>query len=358
MRRFQKPTIRDVAKKAGVSITTVSHVVSGVASACSVETAARVRAAITELQYTPNSLSRSLHQKGTGIIGVGVQPPGIQARGVFAEQVWIGISEAADELGISLLQFPTKIRDAADCNAFLSGQIDGLILSASSHNTRLDQLYKAGMPTVAVTRSRNIPEGIGAVYANELDTIRLLIAHLVSLGHTQIAHVCGPIEDHKLNHTIHQQSDIALMRRTAFDAQMQEHFGVPPLIAAGKDWTHEDDSLEILRDWMSLLKPPTALLCANDQIAWSMIAAAETLGLRVPKDISVVGVDHSAPSHSGQQRLTTVAIPAFDIGYASLYCLERLRAGATMTDCTVVLPVVDLILGESSAPPSLQKNTH
>jgi DNA-binding LacI/PurR family transcriptional regulator len=357
MRRFQKSTIRDVAKESGVSITTVSHFVKGVSSSCSPETAARITAAIATLQYTPNSLSQSLHQKGTGIIGVGIEPPRKQVRSVFAEQVWFGISQAANEMGIALLQFPSQVRDNLDCTPFLGGQIDGLILSEQSDNTRLDTLERAGLPTVAISRSQNIPEGTGAVYASEQDTVRLALDHLFALGHKRIAHVAGPAEvcpvEKRMFPGISNQSDIAVWRRDEFQAEMKRRTGIAPLVSGGIFWTHQEDAVDILKMWIALphSQRPTALFCGNDQIAYEMILAATQCGLRVPEDLSIMGVDNAHPLPNVPLRLTTIEVPAFDIGYESLYCLKRLLSGAPMEQCHMILPVVHLISGESTVPP-------
>jgi DNA-binding LacI/PurR family transcriptional regulator len=361
MRRFQKATIRDVAKESGVSITTVSHFVKGVSSACSPETAARITAAIQTLQYTPNSLSQSLHQKQTGIIGVGIEPPGKPRGSIFTEQVWFGISQAANEMGIALLQFPSQVRDNLDCAPFLGGQIDGLILSEQSDNTRLELLQRAGLPTVTISRSQQITEGIGAVYASEIDTVRLALDHLFSLGHTLVAHVAGPVEEcpvgKRIFPGISNQSDIAVWRSEAFQAEMVTRTGMPPLISSGIAWTHQDDIVEILKGWLALplAQRPTALFCANDQIACETILAATLLGLRVPEDLSIIGVDNARPLPNIPLRLTTIEVPAFDIGYESLYCLKRLLSGAPMEQCHVILPVTHLISGESTAPPPTHK---
>ncbi len=357
MRRFQKSTIRDVAERAGVSITTVSHVVHGKASACSKETKKRVEEAIQQLQYTPNSLSQSLHQKGTGIIGVGVQPPtNIKQFGsAFAEQVWLGLSQAADYLGTSLLQFPSVIRDNIACEPFLNGQIDGLILSENSDNTRLDALERAGLPTVTITRSRNFPTSIGAVFANEEDVVRLALDHLRSLGHTRIAHVAGPIEQKQRPGEVLHVNDIALWRHDAFATSMREQHASPPLISGGLSWSHQDDASTLLRDWLSLPEPPTALFCANDQIAQEMVVAARSLGREVPKDLSIVGVDNTSLPDTTNLSLTTIEIPSFDIGYESLFCLQRLRSGSPIEQCRVMLPVTRLVPGESTAPPPSHK---
>jgi DNA-binding LacI/PurR family transcriptional regulator len=138
---------------------------------------------------------------------------------------------------------------------------------------------------------------------------------------------------------------------------MTERTGAVPLVFSGIAWTHQDDAVDILKAWLALplSQRPTALFCANDQIAYEMILAATLLGVRVPQDLSVFGVDNAPSLQNIPLKLTTIEVPAFDIGYESLYCLKRLLSGAPMEQCRVILPVVHLISGESTAPPPSRK---
>jgi DNA-binding LacI/PurR family transcriptional regulator len=169
MRQFRKATIKEVAARSGVSTTTVSDFLSGRKNACSPETAERIRQAVSALHYTPSSLTRGLRHRTTTTIGVCLLnplDPDIAFGFFFLERLWRGIMKQADDENYSLLHYPHSVRDSTSCAAFLDGRIDGLLLHAHD-NARAVPLAAAGMPTVLLTRSLQLPEGCGAVWADE-----------------------------------------------------------------------------------------------------------------------------------------------------------------------------------------------
>jgi DNA-binding LacI/PurR family transcriptional regulator len=168
MRRYRKPTIKDVAQHAGVSPTTVSVFVSGREDVCSSETADRIRVAVTALRYTPNSLSRGLRLNAMRTLGVCVGIPSAearrQARDSFVERLLRGIATAADSHDYSLLQYPTSVRNADTCDALLDGRVDGVIFSASHQDTRPMVLRRSrdahGCPYPLALPPRQLRSGI------------------------------------------------------------------------------------------------------------------------------------------------------------------------------------------------------
>src|SRR5579862_7113749 len=167
MRQFRKATIKEVAARSGVSTTTVSNFVSGNTNVCSLETAERIREAITALQYVPSSLTRGLRQRAARTIGVCLPnplDPGVSFGYSFLARIWRGIVQAADLADYALLHYPASIRESESGSVFLDGRVDGILLSTGD-NVRAEQLAAAGMPTILLTRSLDIPEGCGAVWA-------------------------------------------------------------------------------------------------------------------------------------------------------------------------------------------------
>ncbi len=344
MRRYRKPTIKDVAARAGVSTTTVSVFANGREDVCSPETAERIRAAIAALRYTPNSLSRGLRVPATRTLGVCIGASGglrRDPRNSFLERTWRGISDAADAENYSLLHYPTSVRNAESCHAFLDGRVDGLLFSAPHDDTRPAALANAGMPIVVLTRFLDLPASCGAVYADENDTVRRALSHLWELGHRRIAHLAGPVGS----------SDIALCRRDSYVAWLKARSAYDPaLLAPGQSWSNKN-AAQAVAPWRRLPQPPTAVFCANDQLAVGVIAAAGALGWRVPGGLSVVGVDNQATAGESDPPLTSVDIPAEEIGWRAVGALLHLIGGAPVEECRVALPVTQLAVRSSTAPP-------
>jgi LacI family transcriptional regulator len=345
MRRFCKPTIKEVARRAGVSISTISIFMSGREDVCSPQTAERIRAAVSALNYTPSSLVNGMQKHTTTTIGVCMHQPTdaqVSFGSFFIERLWQGILAQANEENYSILYYPESVRNHARYESFLDGRVDGVLFHATNeYNDCAVRVAEAGMPTVLMTRSLDLPETCGAVCADESRTIDLALSHLWSLGHRRIAHVAGPIE---------RYSDIAILRMEAFQAWMSARQALDrDLIAHAGEWT-SNHAAEIVHEWAQMSKPPTAVLCANDALAIGVIEAAQNLGWRVPRDLSVVGVDDSTAARNAAIPLTTVSIGIDVVGQEAVRALLRLMCGAPIAACRATLPISDLIVRRSTGP--------
>jgi DNA-binding LacI/PurR family transcriptional regulator len=364
VRRFRKATIKDVAARSGVSTTTVSNFVSGNESVCSPETAVRIREAVAALHYAPSSLTRGLRRSATTTIGVCMSnplDPDVSFGLSFLERLWRGIMEQADLEDYSLLHYPRSVRDSASCAALLDGRVDGILLHGNP-DSRDSQLAAAGMPTVLLTRSLEIPDGCGAVWADEAQTVDLALQHLWSLGHRRIAHVAGPVgadiatapgslqSDNAGEQT--RRADIAVGRLESYCAWMRRRCCFDPtLIAYAHSWSAAQ-SAPFLHAWRTLEQPPTAIFCANDALALELMAAAQRMRWRIPRQLSVVGVDNSREAHISDPPLTSVAVPVDAVGREGIRALLRLISGAPIEQCRTAVPVTELSLRGSTAPPA------
>jgi LacI family transcriptional regulator len=357
MRQFRKATIKEVAARAGVSTTTVSNFVSGHKNVCSSETAERIRQAISALHYVPSSLTRGLRQSASTTIGVCLPNPldaDVSFGFFFLERLWRGIMEQADAENYSLLHYPRSVRYDSGISAFLDGRVDGLLLHAHD-NARAVHLTAAGMPTVLVTLSLEIPEGCGAAWADEAQTVHLALQHLWDLGHRRIAHIAGPLGARAAGLAGAADAgnasgaDIAIQRLNGYRAWMRARQGEDPaLIAYAQEWA-APRAEQFLQIWRSLERPPTAVFCANDAQALDVIAAAQRMGWRVPEALSVVGVDNSHEARDCDPPLTSVEVPIDGVGREAMRALLGLIRGAPVEQCRVALPVTDLIVRRSTA---------
>lgn len=352
---FRKANIKDVARRAGVSTTTVSYFVNGREDVCAAETAERIRTAIADLQYTPNTFMSGLRRGKTRTIGVCLYSPvdpELRYGSVFYERLWRGIVCQTDTIDYSLLHYPLSVRDGANSDRFLDGRVDGLLFHRLD-TVRAEKVMRAGMPAVVLTRSPDLPDTCGSVYADEAQTVRLALNHLFALGHRRIAHLAGPARPTLSPDTgLTEADDVALARLEAYSHQMAEAGCCDTeLIGYADSWRDTDNKVAgIVAKWMRMSAPPTAVLCANDALAVAVIASAHNLGMDVPSQLSVVGVDDSAEARESAIPLTTVAVPVEEIGREAVRSLLRLVSGEPVEACRNALPVTDIVVRGSTAP--------
>ena len=360
MRHFRKATIKEVAAQAGVSITTVSLFVSGRETVCSPETAERIRGAVTLLHYTPSALTRGLHRRASVTLGACLPNPleaDVTFGSSFFEQLWRGVMFQADQEDYSLLHYPESVRNGLSCDPFLDGRVDGLLLHEHD-NRRAPRLAAAGMPTVLLNRSRDLPDCCGTVYAEEAQTVDLALSHLWALGHRRIAHVAGPVglqtpggaKPHLAASP--DSDDIAVQRLVAYRGWTQAR-GVfdPALIAYARAWT-APEALAHLDSWLALPEPPTAVFCANDIQALDIYAAVRIRGRGIPADLSVVGVDNSAAARAADPPLTSVEVPIEAIGREAVQSLLRLLHSPPFAAGRIIVPVTHLAIRRSTSAPN------
>ena len=363
MRQYKKSTIKEVAAEAGVSTTTVSIFVSGRENVCSAETAERIRSAITALNYTPNSLAAGLHRRTTSTIGVSIMsladmsladmslPEDPRSSSfLYIARLERGIALQADEEGLALLHYPRAIRFGEGIEPFLDGRVDGLLFH-SLDNSRPEWLAAAGMPTVMLARSRNLPKDCGTACADETQTAALALSHLWDLGHRRIAHFAGPVGVFPALGEV--EDDTAVGRLEGYAAWLKDRGAFDPVLIEYTGSWAVPNARAALERWRRLPQPPTAIFCANDAQALDVLSAAQAMNRRVPQDISLVGVDDSIPARRSQPPLTSVHVPLEDIGREALRSLLRLMAGAKLEECRVTSPVTQIVVRATTRPPAI-----
>lgn len=352
-RSYRKPTIREVADLAGVSVTTVSHVVSGVRSYAP-DTVKKVQDAIAALKYTPSYIAQGLRQKATMTLGVcGFDPLRITnpTRRRFAEELWRGVALEADERDYSLLYYSSRIRTGEVIDPFLNGFIDGLLMIQLPTDPRPAEIASTGMPVVIQMRGRELPPGVGCAYVDEDHAADLALTTLWDMGHRRIAYFGGPTTDDLDIPRAEPSDPIACWRADAYrDWMVSRDAYSERLQASAYDWEPEDVSATLTR-WFTSQPRPTAVFCANDAIALKVIEGAHSVGLRVPHDLSVVGVDDVPAAATSSPTLTTLPIPVLEIGRESVRCLIRIIEGSDPDSCRTTVKVPSLVMRESIAPP-------
>jgi LacI family transcriptional regulator len=308
-------TIRDVAEKAGVSVSTVSHVINETRFV-SEGTRARVLAAMEELSYKPNRLARSLRRKDKATHTLGLLIP--DSTNPFFAEVLRGIEDASFDAGYSVIlcnsdDDPDK--ELNYLNVLLSKQVDGIVLvSAGTHKSSLELLSRRNGKVVMVDREIEGADLDSVVVDNE-EGGYAAVQYLLDLGHQRIGCITGP-----------SPLTPSAGRSQGYHQALQQ-VGIPlddALVVAGD--FRPQSGYTGAKKLLAPPSPPTAIFACNDMMAVGAMRAINEAGLRVPADISVIGFDDIALASFTIPPLTTVAQPSYEMGMlAAEVLLQRLQ---------------------------------
>ncbi|WKB52233.1 LacI family DNA-binding transcriptional regulator [Eleftheria terrae] len=290
-------TIKDVAQHAGVSVTTVSHVVNGTRHV-SAEGRARVEQAIRELGYVPSAVARSLKSNSTRTLGMLIPN---SSNPYFAEIVR-SIEDRCFDAGYTLLLCNTDDeprRQGVYLQVLAERRIDGLVVVSTGQDASLPTLL-AGLKVPTVLLDREIDSlPCDLVETAHLHGAMLATRHLASLGHRRIACIGGPRD------IASSEQRIAGWRQAMAEAGLDA--GGDELLWHG-DFTSQG-GYEALHALLRRPERPSAVFICNDLMAMGALCAAHESGLRVPDDLSIVGFDDIELARFTSPPLTTVAQP-------------------------------------------------
>ena len=313
-------TIVDVARRAGVSKSTVSkHLTARPYVSEAAKT--RIARAIQELGYRPNRMAQGLAAGRSGLVGVLV--PSIA--NPYQADLVAGIDREATACGNSILLASAdreRAREHRVLDGLVRSGVDGLIVtSAYVGDTELARLHAAGVPIVLAGRHVSDVE-VDYVVVDSRQGARLAVEHLAELGHRSIAHVAGPS-------TILEFRD----RRRSYQDTLRRR-GLPQdkrLVVSGQPTPQLGrEAVERLLALPSADRP-TALFAAADWVALGAMGAAQGAGLAVPGDLSIVGFDNISFCEVLGTPLTTVDGQPQEIGRRAMQMLQR-RLGGNLTD--------------------------
>lgn len=338
----KRPTIADVARRAGVSKGSVSFALNG-RPGLAQATVDKILAAADELGWRPSNRARSLSVSKAFALGLVItRDPAVLSSDPFFSAFIAGVESVLSTQGQALVL--QVVADGSEADGYRrlaqDARVDGVILSDLRHDDpRIDLLVELGLPAVTLNR----PDGASPFPAVTLDdrpgTVAV-VEHLLGLGHTRIAHVAGPPA------FVH-----ATARSTAF-VETLAAAGLAPVAVEAGDFTAAG-GIEATRRLLALPEPPTAIVYANDRMAIAGLGAAQAAGLTVPDDLSVAGFDDSELAEYVHPGLTTVRADPFQFGVAAARTLNRVVDGDTDVP-DVELPPAELVVRRStSAPPPL-----
>ena len=330
-------TIKDVAKKAGVHPSVVSRVLNQDATLkIKKETRERVLRTVEELDYVPNHSARNLKRNETMMIGMIIPD--------FSNPVYSSIIHGAEnkaaEEGYNLLVY-SKNQKGIGGNYFshlVEGRIDGLLIAASELDDKdILELTELNKPFILVNRS---VEGIdNHVVLDDEKAGYIAAEHLIGLGHERIAHITGPFE-----------TGTGLKRFNGFENGLRDAG-----INLNADYIRKSSysmhsGYEQMNHLLNLEERPTAVFAANIMISLGAMRAVQERGLKIPEDISIIGVHDVSFATALNPALTTIRMPLYEMGeVAVLKIIESIKSKVPNRQMEgIMIEGGELILREST----------
>ncbi|QJD84827.1 LacI family DNA-binding transcriptional regulator [Cohnella herbarum] len=332
-------TIKDIAKKAGVSVTTVSRALNGYDDV-NEDTRKKIKQVALELSYSPNAVARSLVSKKTRTIGLIISDINrAGAKDAFAYEVLCGINDRAGDLNYDLLLFstnPSKQMEKSYTALCKERNVEGAILSG----LRLDDPYlqevieQNSFPCVLI----DIPktgENVAHVTSDSRLGAVMAVRHLLENGHRHIAMING-----------HNQAFVSQERFEGYKEALEQYgeSADEGLVYDGK--FSEDGGAEAM--YQILIRNPgvTAVFCASDLMALGAMRTLERMGRKVPDDVSIIGFDDITISAYCSPKLTTIRQDKYELGYQAAQLLIDMLENRT--DNRKLLLNNQLIIREST----------
>lgn len=324
--RKVKVSISDVARRAQVSIATVSRVINKIPTV-NEKNLGRVEEAIAELNYKPNAVAQRLARGVNDTIGL-VMPgyPGI-FYSFYAIELIRGIGHACESLRLDLV-----FHLANDYNPT---NVGGIVFADIIENREQVELaIKDEIPCVVIN---NIAKDLDINYIG-IDNIKggyIATNYLISMGHKKIATVTGAL-----------QTQSGIHRVEGFKQSLEEN-GIPVIneyIFEG-DYSRRSARIAAVQ-FLSLQDPPTAIFAASDDMALEIISVIMEKGKRVPEDISIIGFDDNPIGLYGPVALTTVKQPLFKMAEDAVYSLNEIISRKEQSSINMIL-APELVLRDS-----------
>lgn len=310
-------TIKDVALKSGVSITTVSHVINKTRFV-SKELCERVYAAMEELNYHPNTLARSLRMGETKTIGLIIPN---NSNPFFAGLARL-IEDVGFENGYSVILCNSddiREKEFAYINMLIAKQTDGVIfIAAGSDPEHLLELTKRKIPVVVIDRDIS-HAAVDVVLVDNVKAGFEAINYLIELGHKRIACITGPS---KLTPSMGRvKGYLKALKRAGI--KIKEEY-----IVAGDFRSPSGEAA--MWQLLQVPDPPTAIFACNDLMALGALRALRKANLSVPQDISIIGFDNIELAEEISPPLTTIAQPISELATSSVELLISRMQGNSM----------------------------
>lgn len=329
--------ILQVAKRANVSSATVSRVINGLPGVRE-RTQSRVRQAIAELNYVPNTSARSLRIGRSRLFGLIVS----DINNPFFPELIDAFESLAAEQGIEVIFTHTNYdpKRLHNCiRRLIERNVDAIaVMTSEVEEAALRQASVAGVPLVLMNQ-RELAGKYPDVLVDYSAGFREALVHLLSLGHREIGFIAGP-----------QSLNSARGRKEAFRAALKSH-GVrvrPEWITLGT--MRVEGGRAAMEELLSRRSRPTAVITSNDLMAVGALQAAHAAHLRVPRDLSIIGFDDLPIASMMHPPLSTIRLPRNQVAARAFTSLQQTLAGKPVAEVEPVQP--HLVIRNSTAPPA------
>ena len=331
-------TIFDVARKAGVSTSTVSRVMNG-NQRVDPRLAAEVTRAARALNYRPNQTARGLRLRQNRVWALVISD--IRTGPFFADVVR-GVEDVAYEASYAMFlcnadEDPAK--EAGYLQLAIAENVAGVILTPSGPTTDLAPLFEAGIHVVLADRKLPAPQA-DTVVADNVSGATRAVSHLLDNGYRRIACIAGPLS-----------ATTGAERLMGYRSAL-EQAGVDieePLVKVGN--FREDGGYLAMRELLEQKRPPDGVFVCNNRMTAGALRAIQEAKLAIPEEIAVVGYDEISWTNVLRTELTTVSQPAYDLGHESARLLLSRLKGYSGSPRTVVLPTSLQIRASSLSKP-------
>lgn len=303
----KKTTIKDVAKEAGVSISTVSLAINN-RPYVSVEVKDRIEAIIKKLNFHPHRNARGLASKTSGNIGFILTENHFSQAEPFYTKIFLGTEFEARKLRYYILLTtvaPARTESEKIPRFLLEHNADGVIVAGKIHPSWIDEILSRNLPIVLID-FENPRYDLSSIMIDNASGIQKAMDYLTQCGHRQIAFIGGDIKHPSIN------ARYTAYKEYVISNGLQEN---ECHISVDQDDTTAENGFEAAKTVMMLSAvKPTAILGANDAMAIGAMRYLQSAGYNVPDDVSVVGFDNIEASEQTSPRLTTLNVPKEEMG--------------------------------------------
>lgn len=326
-------TLKDIAKQAGVSISTVSRIINNDPNKkASKETSDKVWRIVQELGYLPNQNARKLikgHTEEspmqTKAIGCIFTSTADTYTDPFFSQIAMGIQQEVSNrgyvMGYSFSSY--DMTDAALYNNISMNQVDGAIILGRFSKDVL-KFFKTNIKNLVYAGVNYVDAGFDEVICDGYKGACKAIEHLISLGHKEIGFI-GTVGDHSISSVVNEHR-----YRAYLDTLSQNHINIDKDIICDTELSTLD-AYESTKELLKKVTSPTAFFCANDAVAIGAMKAIHEAGLKIPDDIAIVGLDDIEMASYVQPPLTTIHVPKEELGrFAVKILIDRIEGGHEM----------------------------
>lgn len=312
-------TIKDIAKATGYSVTTVSRALNGYYDV-SEKTRAKIKKAAEELNYSPNTLARSLVMNETKTIGLLVSSITRQSfKDNFVFEILCGINDYVGQTDFDIILFSTNSAQQkmkTYTQLCRERRVDGVIMQGiKTNDPYLQEVLESDIPCVLI----DVPveaESVGYISTNHRESAKEAVQHLIDLKHGNIALING-----------YEEAYVSGLRLSGYkEALEQNHIPIRPEWIVNGSFSQEvakQEAMKLLITYPEI----TAVFCASDLMAIGVLEAAEEIGYHVPKRLSIVGFDDSVLASHTKPALTTVAQEEYQMGYEAASLLISMLKG-------------------------------